>query len=118
VADCYELSLSVILPQILISPSLFGRLDPELPLKSGSWIMRLPQEDLCRALGVLPHLKYESDGGPGRADLAAVLLAYERAQEDLTTLYSPARCWSGCWGRPMVTPKISASSCWLAAVTS
>jgi serine/threonine-protein kinase HipA len=40
---------------------------------SGSWIMRLPQDDFCQALGVPSHLKYESDGGPGLADLAAVL---------------------------------------------
>ncbi|MGI4936443.1 MAG: type II toxin-antitoxin system HipA family toxin [Janthinobacterium lividum] len=53
---------------------------------SGSWIMRLPQEDFCQALGVPPHLKYESDGGPGLADLAAVLRGSERAPEDLTTL--------------------------------
>ncbi len=53
---------------------------------SGSWIMRLPQEDLCQALGVPPHLKYEGDGGPGLADLASVLWGSERAQEDLTTL--------------------------------
>ena len=30
--------------------------------------MRLPQEDFCQALGVPPHLKYESDGGPGLCD--------------------------------------------------
>jgi len=53
---------------------------------SGSWIMRLPQEDFCQALGVPPHLKYESDGGPGLADLASVLRGSERAQEDLTML--------------------------------
>jgi serine/threonine-protein kinase HipA len=53
---------------------------------SGAWIMRLPQEDFCQALGVPPHLKYESDGGPGLADLATVLRGSERAQEDLTTL--------------------------------
>ena len=35
---------------------------------SGKWIMRLPQEDFCQALGVPPHLKYESDGGPGLCD--------------------------------------------------
>lgn len=40
---------------------------------SGKWIMRLPQEDFCQALGVPPHLKYENDGGPGLSDLAAVL---------------------------------------------
>lgn len=33
-----------------------------------------------------PHLKYESDGGPGLADLAAVLRVSERAQGDMTTL--------------------------------
>lgn len=53
---------------------------------SGKWIMRLPQEDFCQALGVPPHLKYESDGGPGLSELAAVLRGSERAQEDLTTL--------------------------------
>lgn len=53
---------------------------------SGKWIMRLPQEDFCQALGVPPHLKYESDGGPGVADLAAVLRGSERAADDLTTL--------------------------------
>jgi serine/threonine-protein kinase HipA len=53
---------------------------------SGKWIMRLPQEDFCQALGVPPHLKYESDGGPGLSDIAAVLRGSERADEDLTTL--------------------------------
>jgi len=53
---------------------------------SGKWIMRLPQEDFCQALGVPPHLKYESDGGPGLSELAAVLRGSERAEADLTTL--------------------------------
>jgi serine/threonine-protein kinase HipA len=53
---------------------------------SGKWIMRLPQEDFCQALGVAPHLRYESDGGPGLSELAAVLRGSERAEEDLTTL--------------------------------
>lgn len=55
---------------------------------SGQWIMRLPQEDFCQVLGVPSHLKYESDGGPGLADLAAVLRGSERAEADLTTLLS------------------------------
>ena len=53
---------------------------------SGKWIMRLPQENFCQALGVAPHLKYESDGGPGLPDLAAVLRGSERPEQDLTTL--------------------------------
>ena len=32
---------------------------------NGRWLMRLPQEDLCQALGIPPGLKSESDGGPG-----------------------------------------------------
>jgi serine/threonine-protein kinase HipA len=32
---------------------------------SGKKLFRLPQEDLCQALGFGPEKKYESDGGPG-----------------------------------------------------
>ena len=28
-------------------------------------LYRLPQEDICQALGVPPLRKYQSDGGPG-----------------------------------------------------
>lgn len=38
------------------------------------WLIRLPQEDLCQALGVSPGLKYESDGGPGIRDIMHFLL--------------------------------------------
>ncbi len=40
----------------------------------GSWLMRLPQEDLCQALGVPSQLKYQADGGPGVADCMKLLL--------------------------------------------
>lgn len=53
---------------------------------SGSWYLRLPQEDFCQALGVSPHLKYEADGGPGIQSLAQVLRNSESAQDDLRTL--------------------------------
>ena len=42
--------------------------------EDGSWLMRLPQEDMCQALGVSPHLKYQSDGGPGIQDIMNLLL--------------------------------------------
>src|SRR6185437_1135839 len=29
------------------------------------WIIRLPQEDFCQALGIAPTQKYQTDGGPG-----------------------------------------------------
>ncbi len=56
------------------------------PHSSGTWLMRLPQEDFCQVKGVPSHLKYESDGGPGLADLAAVLSGSVHAQQDLSTL--------------------------------
>lgn len=53
---------------------------------SGAWLMRLPQEDFCQVKGVPSHLKYESDGGPGLADLAGVLSGSVQAEQDLATL--------------------------------
>jgi serine/threonine-protein kinase HipA len=53
---------------------------------SGSWILRLPQEDFCQVLGVGPLRKYESDGGPGVQDLARFLLYSRNARADLKTL--------------------------------
>jgi len=39
---------------------------------NGEW-MRVHQEDFCQALGVMPQIKYQSQGGPGPAELAKVL---------------------------------------------
>lgn len=50
-----------------------------------AWIARLPQEDLCQALGVAPDRKYQSDGGPSMLDGLKVLGAGERAGEDCAT---------------------------------
>jgi serine/threonine-protein kinase HipA len=36
-------------------------------------LLRLPQEDCCQALSVPPTRKYESDGGPGIADVLELL---------------------------------------------
>lgn len=36
-------------------------------------LYRLPQEDICQALGVPPARKYQSDGGPGILDVLAFL---------------------------------------------
>lgn len=41
--------------------------------KDHSWLMRLPQEDMCQALNVPSALKYESDGGPGIAEIMELL---------------------------------------------
>lgn len=62
-----------------------ARFDRQLH-SSGTWLMRLPQEDFCQVKGLSSHLKYEADGGPSVADLALVLQGSVQAEKDLTTL--------------------------------
>lgn len=47
-----------------------------------TWLMRLPQEDMCQAVGVSGNLKYENDGGPGMRAIMDILLGSERSYED------------------------------------
>lgn len=55
--------------------------------KDNTWIMRLPQEDFCQALGLSPALKYESDGGPGIRDGMNLLLGSQQANQDRDTFF-------------------------------
>lgn len=48
----------------------------------GDWIARLPQEDLCQALGQPSRLKYEADGGPGVDEYLKVLAGGEDFHRD------------------------------------
>jgi serine/threonine-protein kinase HipA len=48
----------------------------------GSWIIRLPLEDMCQALGVPPVFKYEEDGGPGICRIMELLIGSETALSD------------------------------------
>jgi len=56
------------------------------PHPEAGWLLRLPQEDFCQALGISPALKYEAEGGPGLQQLAQVLHGSQNAQADLRTL--------------------------------
>ena len=47
-----------------------------------SWIIRLPQEDMCQATGTPSGLKYESDWGPGIRSIMNLLLGSSRADQD------------------------------------
>lgn len=49
-------------------------------VRLGGVLHRVHQEDMCQALAVMPTRKYESDGGPGVTDIAA-LLARHSAEE-------------------------------------
>lgn len=46
------------------------------------WWIRLPQEDMCQALGFSPLKKYQSDGGPGITDIMEVLSRSDQAETD------------------------------------
>lgn len=52
------------------------------PASDGSWILRLPQEDMCQASGTSPLHKYQADGGPGIARIMDILLGSDNAQQD------------------------------------
>ena len=45
-------------------------------------LLRLPQEDCCQALSVPPTRKYESDGGPGIAQIVELLRGSDTPAED------------------------------------
>ncbi len=47
-----------------------------------SWLIRLPQEDMCQALGYPSHQKYESDGGPGMDKILNLLSGSTQAVQD------------------------------------
>jgi serine/threonine-protein kinase HipA len=47
-----------------------------------TWLMRLPQEDMCQALAISPNLKYQADGGPGMKDIMNLLLGSSIPEND------------------------------------
>jgi len=46
------------------------------------WIVRLPQEDFCQALGISPLNKYQRDGGVGIKEIMHILSSSEQSQQD------------------------------------
>lgn len=52
------------------------------PSSDGSWIIRLPQEDMCQATATSPLRKYQSDGGPGVVQIMELLLGSDNAEQD------------------------------------
>ena len=45
-------------------------------------LLRLPQEDFCQALSVLPTKKYQNDRGPGMVDILNLLKGSDEPEED------------------------------------
>ncbi|WP_122290148.1 type II toxin-antitoxin system HipA family toxin [Serratia plymuthica] len=55
--------------------------------RDNSWLIRLPQEDFCQALGIAPALKYEADGGPGIAAAMQLLMGSQQPLLDRDTFF-------------------------------
>ncbi|WP_372237301.1 HipA domain-containing protein [Burkholderia sp. SRS-W-2-2016] len=53
-----------------------------------SWIVRLPQEDMCQATGTSALHKYESDGGPGIETIMGILAGSVRAASDRRNFFA------------------------------
>ena len=45
-------------------------------------LIRLPQEDCCQALSVVPTQKYQNEGGPGISDIMDLLLGSDEPNKD------------------------------------
>jgi serine/threonine-protein kinase HipA len=48
---------------------------------SGNTIIRVHQEDICQALGILPTKKYQNEGGPAPTDVVGLLRGYSTDRE-------------------------------------
>jgi serine/threonine-protein kinase HipA len=51
-------------------------------LSSGNDVIRVHQEDICQALGVLPTRKYQNEGGPTPSDIVELLRTYSTDRVD------------------------------------
>ncbi|MDX2346761.1 MAG: HipA domain-containing protein [Legionella sp.] len=52
-----------------------------------SWLMRLPKETICQALGVSPDLKHTKNGGPGIKNIMRFLLGSANPIHDRDVFY-------------------------------
>jgi serine/threonine-protein kinase HipA len=51
-------------------------------VRIGNEIIRVHQEDICQALGIMPTKKYQNEGGPGIADVVELLRTHSNAREE------------------------------------
>jgi serine/threonine-protein kinase HipA len=59
----------------------------------GSWLMRLPQEDFCQAMGISSSQKYQSDGGLGIIDCLNLLNASSNRKDRATFFKTQIFFW-------------------------
>ncbi len=63
------------------------RFDRRWSADQAGQLTRLPQEDLCQAMGMPPDQKYESDGGPGMDRIMSLLDGSLNSQVDKLTFF-------------------------------
>ena len=56
----------------------------------GNDIVRIHQEDICQALGIMPTKKYQNEGGPSPSDIVELLRTYSTDREDDTDTFVDA----------------------------
>ncbi len=56
----------------------------------GNDILRVHQEDICQALGIMPTKKYQNEGGPGPRDIVELLRTYSTDREDDISTFAAA----------------------------
>ena len=72
--------------EVAIVVERYDRVLVSSAVKSRQTVLRLHQEDACQALGLTPAAKYQSDGGPGAADIVRLLMTHSsRPTEDIET---------------------------------
>lgn len=50
-------------------------------MRTGNQVQRIHQEDMCQALAVMPHLKYQNQGGPSAPQIMQLLREHSTARE-------------------------------------
>ncbi|MBK8093212.1 MAG: type II toxin-antitoxin system HipA family toxin [Verrucomicrobiaceae bacterium] len=50
-------------------------------VRSGARVQRIHQEDMCQALGRLPHMKYQNQGGPSAVEIMEMIRLHSRARD-------------------------------------
>ena len=51
-------------------------------IRAGNDIIRVHQEDICQARGIMPTRKYQNEGGPGVAAIVETLLTHSSARDE------------------------------------
>jgi len=92
---CLTLARAVGLP---VASSRVARFGDEIAIvverydriRAGNDIIRVHQEDICQARGIMPTRKYQNEGGPSVADIVETLRTHSSARDEDVWTFSSA----------------------------